>query len=89
MKTFCVALSLSLFSVLALAQTITKFDPPGSIEWTQYGFLATHTSFNSHETTLTRANVARLTFQWAGEVGRRSRPHRLWARALSTWQPMG
>ena len=69
MKTFCVALSLSLFSVLALAQTITKFDPPGSIEWTQYGFLPTHTSFNSHETILTRANVARLTFQWAGEVG--------------------
>jgi outer membrane protein assembly factor BamB len=41
----------------------------GSIEWTQYGFLPTHTSFNNRETTLTRANVASLTFQWAGEVG--------------------
>ena len=49
--------------------TITKFDPHGSIEWTQYGFLPTHTSFNSRETTLTRANVASLTFHWAGEVG--------------------
>lgn len=39
------------------------------IQWTQYGFLPTHTSFNSRETTLTRANVASLTFQWAGEVG--------------------
>lgn len=72
MKTLCVALSLSLFSVLALAQDsspITKFDPPGSIQWTQYGFLPTHTSFNSRETILTRANVDKLTFQWAGEVG--------------------
>ena len=41
----------------------------GSIEWTQYGFLPTHTSFNNRETTLSRANVASLTFQWAGEVG--------------------
>jgi outer membrane protein assembly factor BamB len=41
----------------------------GSIEWTEYGFLPTHTSFNNRETTLTRANVASLTFQWAGEVG--------------------
>jgi outer membrane protein assembly factor BamB len=41
----------------------------GSIEWTQYGFLPTHTSFNSREKTLTRANVASLTFQWAAEVG--------------------
>lgn len=46
-----------------------KPDPHGSIEWTQYGFLPTHTSFNSRETTLTRANVASLAFQWAGEVG--------------------
>ncbi len=69
MKTLCVALSLTVFSVLALAQAITKFDPPGSIQWAQYGFLSTHTSFNSRETTLTRANVASLTFQWAGEVG--------------------
>jgi putative pyrroloquinoline-quinone binding quinoprotein len=38
-------------------------------EWTQYGFLPTHTSFNGHETTLNRANVAGLTWQWAGEVG--------------------
>lgn len=37
--------------------------------WRQYGFLATHTSFNSGETILTRRNVARLTWQWAGEVG--------------------
>ena len=51
------------------AQTHNKFDPHGSIEWTQYGFLPTHTSFNHRETTLTRANVASLTFQWAGEVG--------------------
>ena len=72
MKTFWVAVSLSLFSVLALAQDsapITKSDPPGSIQWTQYGFLPTHTSFNSHETILTRANVASLTFQWAAEGG--------------------
>jgi outer membrane protein assembly factor BamB len=41
----------------------------GRIEWTQYGFLPTHTSFNSREKTLTRANVASLTFQWAAEVG--------------------
>jgi outer membrane protein assembly factor BamB len=76
MKALCVALSLTLFSPLAVAQdsdgfaqTITKSDRHGSIQWTQYGFLATHTSFNNRETTLTRANVARLTFQWAGEVG--------------------
>jgi outer membrane protein assembly factor BamB len=46
-----------------------KPDLPGSIKWAQYGFLPTHTSFNSRETTLTRANVASLTWQWAGEVG--------------------
>lgn len=46
-----------------------KPDPHGSIEWTQYGFLPSHTSFNSRETILTRDNVARLTFQWAAEVG--------------------
>jgi outer membrane protein assembly factor BamB len=51
------------------SQTITTFDPTGSIKWTQYGFLPTHTSFNSRETALTRANVAGLTWQWAGEVG--------------------
>jgi outer membrane protein assembly factor BamB len=76
MKALCVALSLTFFSPLAIAQdsdgfaqTITKSDRHGSIQWRQYGFLATHTSFNNRETTLTRANVARLTFQWAGEVG--------------------
>lgn len=51
------------------AQTITKFNPHGSIEWTQYGFLPSHASFNSRETTLTRGNVASLTFQWVAEVG--------------------
>jgi outer membrane protein assembly factor BamB len=50
-------------------QTITKGNPHGPIEWTQYGFLPSHTGFNSRETTLTRANVASLKFQWAGEVG--------------------
>ncbi len=38
--------------------------------WRQYGFDASHTSFNSAETTLTRANVASLTLRWAGEVGK-------------------
>ena len=51
------------------AQTITKFNLPGTIKWRQYGFLPTHTSFNSSETTLTRGNVATLAFQWAAEVG--------------------
>ncbi len=44
-------------------------DKPDFIEWTQYGFLPTHTSFNSREKTLTRANVASLRFKWAAEVG--------------------
>ena len=44
--------------------------PAVAPEWTQYGFLSTHTSFNSRETILTRANVAGLTWQWAGEVGK-------------------
>lgn len=43
--------------------------PPVAPEWTQYGFLSTHESLNSRETTLTRANVAGLTWQWAGAVG--------------------
>lgn len=51
------------------AQTITKFNLPGTTKWTQYGFLPTHTSFNSRETILTRGNVASLVFQWAAEVG--------------------
>src|SRR6185503_20615745 len=50
-------------------QTITKGDPHGSIEWTQYGFLPTHTSFNSRENILSRGNVASLAFKWAAEVG--------------------
>jgi outer membrane protein assembly factor BamB len=50
-------------------QTITKGDPHGSIEWTQYGFLLTHTSFNSRENILSRGNVASLAFKWAAEVG--------------------
>jgi outer membrane protein assembly factor BamB len=50
-------------------QTITKGDPHGSIEWTQYGFLPTHTSFNSRENILSRGNVASLAFKWAVEVG--------------------
>jgi outer membrane protein assembly factor BamB len=41
-------------------------------EWTQYGFLPAHTSFNSGETILRRSNVARLTWQWAGEIGNSS-----------------
>jgi len=40
-----------------------------AIAWSQYGFRANHSSFNSTETTLTRANVADLTWQWAGRVG--------------------
>jgi outer membrane protein assembly factor BamB len=43
--------------------------PAVATEWTQYGFSPIHTSFNSRETILTRANVAGLTWQWAGEVG--------------------
>jgi outer membrane protein assembly factor BamB len=43
--------------------------PAVAAEWTQYGFVPTHTSFNAHETILTRGNVAGLTWQWAGEVG--------------------
>jgi outer membrane protein assembly factor BamB len=72
MKTLCVVPLLIVFSLFALPQDsvpITKFDPPDSIQWAQYGFLPTHTSFNRRETTLTRANVASLTFQWGGEVG--------------------
>ena len=38
-------------------------------EWMQYGLLPAHTSFNTTEKILTRGNVARLTWQWAGEVG--------------------
>jgi outer membrane protein assembly factor BamB len=37
--------------------------------WSQYGFRANHSSFNNTETTLTRANVHDLTWQWAGKVG--------------------
>ena len=37
--------------------------------WSQYGFLANHSSFNQTENTLTRANVSSLTWKWAGEVG--------------------
>jgi outer membrane protein assembly factor BamB len=44
--------------------------PAVAPEWTQYGFLPTHTSFNSSETILTRRNVAGLTWQWAGVVGK-------------------
>jgi outer membrane protein assembly factor BamB len=40
-----------------------------AIGWSQYGFRANHSSFNSTETTLTRANVADLTWQWARTVG--------------------
>lgn len=43
--------------------------PAGPTEWTQYGFVPTHTSSNAQETILTRGNVARLSWQWAGEVG--------------------
>ncbi len=38
--------------------------------WRQYGFDASHTSFNAAETKLSRANVGSLTLAWAGEVGR-------------------
>src|SRR5438046_3464014 len=37
--------------------------------WSQYGFLANHSSFNQTENTLTRANVSSLTWKWAAEVG--------------------
>ena len=37
--------------------------------WPQYGFSASHSSFNYLEHSLTRANVSGLTWQWAGEVG--------------------
>ena len=37
--------------------------------WPQYGFLASHSSFNYLEHSLTRTNVSGLTWQWAGEVG--------------------
>jgi len=37
--------------------------------WSQYGFRATHSSFNNAERLLSRGNVANLMWQWAGEVG--------------------
>ena len=40
-----------------------------AIGWSQNGFRANHSNFNSTETALTRANVADLTWQWAGRVG--------------------
>jgi eukaryotic-like serine/threonine-protein kinase len=48
-----------------LSSTSSKADP----SWSQYGFLASHSSFNNLEHTLNRANVSGLTLQWAGEVG--------------------
>jgi outer membrane protein assembly factor BamB len=38
--------------------------------WRQYGFDASHTSFNPAETKLSRANVATLALAWAGDTGR-------------------
>ena len=37
--------------------------------WPQYGFSASHSSFNYLEHSLTRANVSGMTWQWAGEIG--------------------
>ena len=37
--------------------------------WSQYGFIATHSSVNTFAHTFTRANVSSLSFQWAGELG--------------------
>ncbi len=41
---------------------------PGA-DWPQYGFNGAHSSFNDAESTLSRANVSRLTFAWAVFVG--------------------
>jgi eukaryotic-like serine/threonine-protein kinase len=37
--------------------------------WRQYGFDASHSSFNPAETQLSRVNVASLTLRWSGETG--------------------
>src|SRR5207244_215354 len=37
--------------------------------WSQYGFIATHSSVNTFAHTFTRANVSSLSVQWAGELG--------------------
>ena len=58
-------------SLIALASAV--FLASASVAfagWRQYGFDASHTSFNPAETRLTRANVATLTLRWAGEVGK-------------------
>ncbi len=56
---------------VAAAQQVKPSNKPSNTvtSWSQYGFLASHTSFNTLERALTRASVSRLAWQWAGEVG--------------------
>ena len=77
MKIHCkptVLITLALLSSGALAAQQSDGDlssnaPTVVRAWPQYGFLASHSSFNYLEHSLTRANVSGLTWQWAGEVG--------------------
>jgi eukaryotic-like serine/threonine-protein kinase len=77
MKRYCrltLLISLAvLYSGVIAAQQSTESppsDPRATVAiWSQYGFLASHSSFNNREHTLSRANVSGLTLQWAGEVG--------------------
>jgi len=57
-----------LFALAALCSGVTSAQQSAAI-WSQYGFRPNHASFNKTETTLTLANVAGLSWQWAGEVG--------------------
>ena len=57
--------------IAAQQSTVTQSSklPPADPKWSQNGFQANHSSFNSLETVLNRADVSGLTWQWAGEVG--------------------
>ena len=70
--TLVITLALLTSGVIAAQQPggdLSSNLPSAVRAWPQYGFQASHSSFNYLEHSLTRANVSGLTWQWAGEVG--------------------
>jgi outer membrane protein assembly factor BamB len=58
------------FGLIALGSAAFVGSPSTAFaSWPQYGLNASHTSFNKTETTLTRGNVPKLKWRWAGDVG--------------------